>query len=124
MTIGCSKVQQHTISSNGLTDMRLIQKQSQKMSSFEIFVSYINGYDQSEQGCSKSKYLLAMKELKQYISSNNLQGLSWSKILLHWSKADLPEFPFEDNEWLGLLQVYNEEMALKRLLQFTYQNLK
>jgi hypothetical protein len=109
-------------SPNELIVGRSTRKHPKKVIGIETLLSYINGYDQSKADYLKLKS--ATIAVKQYIYSNNLSELSWSKILLHQAKeGSSPKnpFPFSDNEYLDIVQVSNEKQALKRLLQFFHQ---
>lgn len=115
--ISCFKQRPTIISSKDLIAMKLTPRRLQRPNNLEMLLCFISGYDQLEIACFGSRYQPALLGLKQYISSNGLEKLPWSKILLHWSKGTNQAFPFEDKEWLDFLQVYDEKIALKRLLQ-------
>ena len=117
-----SEVPSKYLSSKIVTKSTRLQKTSK--SKISNLMNFIDGYGlwlPMENFGNNAPLVLF---LRQYISSNNLYQLAWSKILLFYMKEGNPHFPFEDDEVLELLQICNEQTALKRLLQFIHKTTK
>ena len=119
-----SKLRPYTISSKDQIDTKSTRKRLMRKTVFETYVFSTSGSDLSKEESLESRREQATETLKQYISSNNLLGLSWSRILLRWVREGDPEFIFSDQEWLSMLQIRNELTAYIRLHQLILQTLK
>ena len=123
-TVTYIKQQRSTALQSAKIVTKLTPKHRRKLTSCVMLHSYINGFDLLVKVSSRDRYSPVLLELRQFMSSKDLHGLLWSTILIAWLKEGNPNFPFEDEELLDLLQVRNEQTALKRLLQFIHKTTK